>query len=430
MIDIGTVLRHYKRDDVQEAILFNSPGREVAVKFGEKGFGQRPDVLSHPGDVLELAKQGATSFHASEEQWSNPLHLDTGMRRKELDGLRTGWDLLLDVDCQFPEYSQIAADLLIKALRHHGVDSVTVKFSGNHGFHIGVPFSAFPESVHGTETRLLFPEGPRRIALYLKEMIGEPLAARILEVDSMPKLLEKTGKKFPEVVKNSLFDPFSVLSLDTVLISSRHLYRMPYSFNEKSGLVSIMLEDISKFDREMAKPENINVLKAKFLDGGEKGEAKKLIVQAFDFNPAKEETEAVQKREFEAQGTSIPVELFPPCMHNIFRGMEDGKKRSLFILVNFLTTVGWGYDEIEKFLHEWNKKNPEPLREQLIVGHLRYHKQMKKRVLPPNCANTMYYVDMRICTPDNFCPRIKNPANYSILKAKSIMREKAQAKHE
>jgi len=425
MIDIGTILRHYKRDDVQQAIIDNSANREVAVKFGDKGFGHRPDTLSYRGDVLELAKQGATSFHASEEHWKNPLHLDVNMRKKDLEDLRIGWDLLLDIDCQFLEYSQIAAELLIKALRHHGLESVTVKFSGNHGFHIGVPFSAFPESVYGTETRLLFPEGPRRIAEYLKEMIREPLAARMLEKESLPELLEKTGKKFAEVVKSNLFDPFTVLSLDTILISSRHLYRMPYSFNEKSGMVSIVLEDISKFDIVLAKPENISVSKVRFLNSDvEKGEAKKLIVQAFDFLPEESEKEIVQKREFEVQGTSIPAELFPPCVHNIMKGMDDGKKRSLFILVNFLTTVGWGYDEIEKFLHEWNKKNPEPLREQLIVGHLRYHKQQKKRVLPPNCANNMYYVDMRICTPDNFCPRIKNPANYAILKAKSIMREK------
>lgn len=428
MIDIGTALRHYKRDDIQQAILHNAQNREVAIKFGER-FGERPDMLSHPGDVLELAKQGATSFHASEEIWSNPLHLSPSMRRKELDEMRTGWDLLLDIDCPFLEYSHAAADLLIQALKHNGINSVSVKFSGNHGFHIGVPFLAFPENVHGTDTRLLFPEGPRRIAGYLREMIREPLAGRILEIDQLPKMLEKTGKSFSDVVKNNLFDPFSILALDTVLISSRHLYRMPYCFNEKSGLISIVLDDIRKFDVGNSKPDNIVLSKSVFLDtkNSERGEAKKLIVQAFDFLPEKEEKETVLREVKPVEG-AIPQDLFPPCIHNILKGMEDGRKRSVFILMNFLTTVGWGYDEIDTFLHDWNKKNPEPLREQSIVGQLRYSKQMKKRVLPPNCANRMYYVDMGVCKPDNFCQRIRNPANYSILKAKGIQKEKISRK--
>ena len=93
--------------------------------------------------------------------------------------------------------------------------------------------------------------------------------------------------------------------------------------------------------------------------------------------------------------------------------MDDGKKRFMFMLVNFLNSVGWSHDQIEKEMHEWNKRNKEQLRETLIVGQLRYNKQVKKKILPPNCANGMYYKDMHICFPDGLCEKIKNPVNYS-----------------
>jgi DNA primase large subunit len=96
--------------------------------------------------------------------------------------------------------------------------------------------------------------------------------------------------------------------------------------------------------------------------------------------------------------------------------MDDGKKRALFVLVNFLTSVGWSYDKIEELLKEWNKKNKEPVREVYLVGQIRYHKSHKKKVLPPNCANKMYYQDLGFCKPDELCRKIKNPVNYSRIK--------------
>ena len=122
MITISTVLNHYKREDIQNEIIKNSQDREVAIKFGDRGFGKRPDTLKYPRDILELAKQGATSFHASEELWKNPLQLDPLLKKKDLEKLRIGWDLILDIDCPFLEYSKIAVDLIIKALKYHGIN--------------------------------------------------------------------------------------------------------------------------------------------------------------------------------------------------------------------------------------------------------------------------------------------------------------------
>ena len=418
IIELSALLKHYKRKEIQEAIIENAANREVAVKYGDKGFGSRPDVLQYPTDVLELAKQGATSFHASEEIWKNPLQLDPLMKKKDAENLRIGWDLVLDIDCPFLEYGKMAADLVIKALKYHGIKSISCKFSGGTGFHIGVPFEAFPDKVHGKETRLLFPDGPRKIALYLKEMIKKHLAEEILKKETISQLIKKTGKGFNEIVKHNVFDPFSILNIDTLLISSRHLYRMPYVFNEKTGLVSIPInpEKVLLFNNAIASPKYVRVSKFKFLDKSkaEKNEASKLIVQAFDFSENKtEEIKIKNEKTYAMPESALHEQFFPPCIQNILKGIEDGKKRSIFILVNFLTSVGWDYEKIENLLKEWNKKNPEPIKEVYIVGQLRYHKQQKKRILPPNCQNLMYYKDFGVCTPDNLCQKIKNPVNYS-----------------
>ena len=60
------ILKHYLRKDVQKEILKLSKDREVGVRFGENGYGKRPDILQYPGDIISLAQQGATSFHVSE----------------------------------------------------------------------------------------------------------------------------------------------------------------------------------------------------------------------------------------------------------------------------------------------------------------------------------------------------------------------------
>lgn len=428
MITLSQILQLYKREDIQNEIIENAKDREVAIKFGDKGFGKRPDILKYPKDVLELAKQGATSFHASEEIWKNPLQLDPMMKRKDVEDLRMGWDLVLDIDCKFLEYSKITADLLVKALRFQGINSVSCKFSGGTGFHIGVPFESFPNTVHEKETRLWFPDGARAVAMYLKEMIKNPLIERLLKNESVEQIMKKTGKKFNEIIKKGAFDPFSIIGIDTILISSRHLYRMPYSFNEKTGLVSVPInpDKALEFRKEIAIAKNVRVSKYRFLDKRNiiKNEAKKLMVQAFDFNMRREEVRIEKNKEYEMPEEAVPEQFFPPCINIILKGVTDGRKRSLFILTNFLTSVGWSYDEVEKKLDEWNKKNTESLREVLIKGQLRYHKQKAKKILPPNCANSMYYKDFRVCVPDNLCQRIKNPVNYARAKTRYLNKGK------
>jgi len=489
-------LQWYKRRDVQEAILADCENREVSPRFGE-GFGKRPDALFYPADILSLATKRTTSFHSSEERWRDPLQLKTGCPRKELDDLRIGWDLVLDVDCPYWLFAKLTAHLFVRALQDHGIHAISVKFSGNKGFHVAVPWEAFPERVNDLETKNLFPEAPRAIAAHLLDYISSNLIAvkaNTIVFDktykiSYTKLKEATGKDAASLVANvcrtcrtprgertvsyqflctacghtkkaeqhaeyatcdrcggimephaaskntancavcngTEFEPrFNVQALievDTVLLASRHLFRTSYSLHEKSGLVSVVFHptEVMAFEKERAKPENVKQF-LRFLDGSkaEKGEATELLVKALELSASRETAREV--REYAIPEEAIPEELFPPCIKLIFDGIPDGKKRAMFALTNFLRSCGWGHDQLCARIEEWNKRNPEPLREVIVKGHLRYQKVKKETVLPPNCKS--FYQDIGVCKPDNFCPFIKNPAQYAKRKAELAERGK------
>ena len=85
---------YYSRPEIQKAIFEFCKNRETIPRYFE-GFGKRPDSFEYKGDIFELVKKGATSFHCSEEIWENPMKIDTGMNEEQLNELRTGWNLLL-----------------------------------------------------------------------------------------------------------------------------------------------------------------------------------------------------------------------------------------------------------------------------------------------------------------------------------------------
>ncbi|MEK6839611.1 MAG: DNA primase small subunit domain-containing protein, partial [Nanoarchaeota archaeon] len=249
------ILKYYSRKDVQAEIVSIAKNREVAVKFGESGYGKRPDIIQYESDIKELAQEGATSFHISEEHWHDPLKLKTGMTRKDLDELRSGWDLILDIDCKFIEFSKITAQLLIEALQFHQINNIGLKFSGNRGFHLAIPYASFPSTVNAKKTQLLFPEGPRMIAEYLSELIKDQLKTAVLAISTPKEMSEATGIPYEKLMVKNIFDPFAVIDVDTILISSRHLVRSPYSVNEKSGMISVVItpDKIKQFRPSQAK---------------------------------------------------------------------------------------------------------------------------------------------------------------------------------
>lgn len=515
-LDVATlsrVLKHYKRPEIQQAIVEAGQNKEAVGSFGGQGYAKRPDVLVYPNDVMELVKSGVTSFHVSEEIWTNPQAIQLNMKKNEYNDLRRGWDLVLDIDCPFWEFAKITTWLFVKALQEHGIKSITSKFSGNKGFHVGVPFEAFPSRFNDQDTKDMFPEGPRKIAAFLLDYIsekhveirgtkivfggqfeytlteladkvGKPVEELIQtycnhcgkkvkdettrktlftcsqcegnfegglddEYKSCPKckiIMERsvieTGKKCcskPELEKK--FDPSIIVEVDTVLIAPRHLYRAPYSYHEKSGLISVPIlpEEILTFEKIRAEPAAVQVGELKFLDRrtANPEEGMKLLLESFDHEARKDQKQFVLdeleksergNREFEEIQTAIPEKFFPPCICAISKGLQDGKKRAVFMITNFLSSCGWDYEQIEDWLKEWNQRNAEPLRDQYYLGQVRYAKQTKKRVLPPNCDNEAYYKSFGVCKPDNFCKYVKNPANYAIRRARFAQKQDHKSK--
>lgn len=435
------LLKYYKRKEIQDAIIEHGRDKEIGVRYGDS-FGKRPDTLTYPREIIELALKGVTSLHASEERWSNPLSLDSSLTKKDLDGLRIGWDLLLDIDCKIFEYSRICAYLVVEFLKYCEVKDYSVKFSGNKGFHIGVPFEAFPAKVGETPTKLLFPEAAKKIAFYVRDHIAGELARRImvLEENNFTKVKEKVNLPAGEIIRytqNQMGDRVAhlnvdkFLEIDTVLLSSRHLYRMPYSLHEKSGLASLPIdpEKILTFERVMGEPDLIKP-EFIFMNRNVSGEsARRLLVQALDY-----EVKLVEPREKRKEqkgydelviNSPIKEDFFPPCMKVMLQGVGDGKKRAVFCMSGFLGKIGWNKEQIDEYLHTWNnEKNQPPLREVYLKGQLMHFNAGDK--LPPNCNNDAYYKGIGVCKPDGLCGKIKNPVNYTLIRWKRYLQDREE----
>ncbi|MGB9675071.1 MAG: hypothetical protein ACP5IJ_01510 [Candidatus Nanoarchaeia archaeon] len=412
---LSEIIKYYSQKEILEELIRYASNREVVAKFGET-FGKRPDILQFPNDVIRQVRAGATSWHASEELWSDPLKLRPELDKKELDKLRIGFDLVLDIDCKVLEWSKACAELLCKALEEHEVKDYSIKFSGGTGFHIGIPWEALY-----SEEMLPFPDTAQIIAQYLKTHIKKALAEKIIEKESDIKtIVTKSGKKPEEIKEGNSINPYKLLEIDTVAISPRHLLRMPYSLNEKKWLVSlpIRVKDISEFDPECAKPEYVQKVELRFLERNVvKGSASGLLNQANDWfyqnqfyqnqNDKTTSQESQSNRDFT---TKVPEQAFPPCIQTILAGLEDGRKRSLFALLNFLKICKWNKSEIEQFVRAWNLKNNPPLKEGYIRTQLNWHLRQTKLIPPPNCKS--FYQDFGVCKPDKTCEQIKNPISY------------------
>lgn len=425
-------MNYYKKRIIQKALIEQAKNREFVAVYLKNGkvskenliMGKRPDTVEYENDIISYVEKNATSFHVSEELWKNPLELATTKTQQQINELRLGWDLILDVDSKYFEYSRIAASLLCEALSFHNLTNFGLKFSGRKGWHIGVSFEAFPKKIQNIEVRNFFPEGPKIIISYLKEMIKKELAERILEISTLKEISAATGKKMEELMEKNFFNPYSVVEIDTVLIAHRHLYRCAYSLNEISGLVSCVIkpEQLKVFRTGWARPDEVAV--RTFLKKPEKEEALELLLQALDWSAKKLKEEKEIKKPIKiSKISSLKEEVLPPCIKKIMEGMKyDGRKRALFIMINFYRSLGVELEEIKKIIEDWNKKNYKPLPESYIKGQLQWFKKQEIKP-PPNCTQS-YYRDLGICDPDLLCKKIKNPLVYVLKKSKKQKNKK------
>jgi hypothetical protein len=406
---------YYSKEDVQKAIFEFCRDRETIPRFFE-GFGKRPDSLQYPNDVFELAKKGATSFHCSEEIWKDPLKIETGMSEAQANGLRKGWDLLIDIDSKYIDYSKIFAELTIDLLRFHGIKNVGIKFSGSKGFHIIVPWKAFPKEIAGENLSDGFPEYPRIITNYIAEKTKTKLIERVSEL-SKPNKYVKDFQAPKEVIP------------DLILVSPRHLFRAPYSLHEKTSLASVVLDpdEIKNFELKQADPLKIKI--KNFIPNCEEEEASELLREALDWfkhnHPEKQE-KVSEFKQVKIEIKNISEKNFPPSIQKILLGLSDGRKRGLFVLLNFFRSIGMEKDELEKRIYEWNSKNEIPLKEGYVKIQISWSYQ-NKIVFPPNFDKD-YYKGIGI-VPTEEELRYKNPVTYMVKKSFSSPPKKFSKKN-
>jgi DNA primase catalytic subunit len=482
-------LLYYSRPDIRKAMYDFSKNRECVPRYFE-GFGKRPDSFQYDSDILELAKKGATSFHSSEELWEDPLQISTELKENEIKALRQGWDLLIDIDSKYLDYSKIYAEILIEVLKSHGIKNIGVKFSGSKGLHIIVPWKAFPKEISGKKTSDMFPEWPRLICQYLNSKIAEKLKDRIIDshdnANEASKMLEiycnnckgniaKKSKIFflcpscktqiqniqtvferkrkircpncqiemEELRREEILicekcsitseqdkDNFKErvqskhIDADLVLVSPRHLFRMPYSLHEKTSLASVVIsaDKIKDFDPRQANP--LTITPKNFMPDSEEGEASYLLRCALEFKPLEEEKSSPvpqssgEKKFKEITLTNINPENYPPTIKRILAGMEsDGRKRGLFILLSFFKSLKYSDEEIKYFIEEWNKKNYEPLKSGYIKAQLSWYAKAPAK-MPPNFDKT-YYKEIGF-PPTQEELQFKNPVSYVIKKSLGV----------
>ncbi len=505
---------YYSKPEIQKAIFEFGKDREVVPSYMMESFGKRPDSLQYPNDVIGMVSKGATSFHASEELWSNPLEIDSEMSLQELNELRHSWDLLIDIDSPYLDYSKTAAILLLDELEKHGIKNYGIKFSGSKGFHLIVPAKAFPTSFRGIETKEMFPEWPRAISKYLLHRIkpaynkkissqgvnfealkertklsredvteincptcgqqakktnlvhfkcdrcGIPYARPNFKVtkrklkctdDTCPGFMEimseedyffcencktklkidttnkfwqnpsfrsakttfstesktaKTSEDFKEEISATKLG-----SLDLVLVSSRHLFRMPYSLHEKTCLASVVLrkDQIAAFNPKDANPLSVKVLP--FCPDSREGEATGLLEQALSWEERymQEQESEIKKKYSDFAPTdfsNVSEEMFPKPIKKLLKGLQEGRKRGLFVLLTFLKSLNFSPAYINDNVREWNKKNSPPLKEGYIKSQIDWHIKQKKKILPPNYSNDNFYKDLKLLDEK---PHYKNP---------------------
>lgn len=435
------VKKYYERPEIQNAILKFAKNREIGLRF-DGFFGKRPNMIEYLSDVKVAVSQDVMSFHMSEERWENPLLLGSEKDENDKNKNRVGWDLILDLDGVDIVYAKIVGKLIVEFLKNLGVKNISTKFSGNKGFHIGIPFEAFSSHIIGIgDTRLLFPEAPRRIASYILHEIQGDISKTILEKDgSIEKVAEKYSLKVEDLVSKDLainnFNYMKVIDVDTLLISSRHLIRMPYSLNEKSGLVSIPIRNdlIMDFERFIAKPFKVkpeNYEKFEFLryDSKYGKDADILLIKAYEddytemiVNMIAEDKKSNSDSVFEIN-EEVDIKDFPKTIQfALNNSFEDGRKRVVFLLLTFLTSINWEMKNIEELLDDWNSKQSTPLKKNYIQAQISWFKSQDKKISPPNFSNTNYYegigIDKKIITEDTskFKGReVKNPLHYVFL---------------
>ncbi|MEM7813352.1 MAG: hypothetical protein QW548_00440 [Candidatus Aenigmatarchaeota archaeon] len=427
-MQLASIIEYYSNEKIAKAITEAAVGREAVGVYASGHYDSRPNVIQFPADVGQLARKGITSFHISVERWRFPMQLaaagsantnSSSALQTRYDTLRTGWDFVIDIDSKLGlGESTVAAQLICKLFQKYGIKRYGLKFSGRRGWHICLPWNAFPKTIDYKPAEVGYPRIARILARFIRSKIAAPLMDELLKRRPLKEMLEVLD------VMPSELSPFYFVEIEQDW-GARHLVRAPYSLNEKTWNVSLPIapDQLATFSPEVAKADV--VLKAKEVQPffvAEPGSAEGLLLDALDWWAVqKKEEQPAVRREVRLEGKVSEAD-FPPCIRNILAGLKDGKKRSGFTLISFLRFANWSWHEIEGKLQEWNVKNSPQLPQSVLLSQLRWAMQQNRSINPANCSNDLFYKSIGICQPDGFCKNragevtIKNPISYPFRK--------------
>ena len=404
------LMDYYSNEHVISELLNSAKGREVAGALWDGRYDQRPNILQYPSDVVQMVRKGVTSFHVSVEHWTNPMAITS----ENYEKLRSGWDIILDIDSKLGlDESKLTARMIISLLKKYGIKNPGVKFSGRRGFHICLPWSMFPKELDYKPLTKMYPEVPRIIASFIRKKIRRKLLHELVRTKGAKQLIEILGES------PSKLNPFYFVEVEKMW-GNRHMFRAPYSFNEKTWLVSVPINssDLKTFSPKDAEFDKVLSSKHPNFFTAE-GDASDILTDAMDWNALLKKEEPKKEVKKIVWENKIPEELFPPCIKNILTGLEDGRKRSVFTLTNFLRMMNWSSEDIEAKVFEWNQRNKQPLPTNILLAQIRWS-QTNQRT-PANCFNDQFYKSFGICTPDDHCKflnskKVSNPVAYPFRK--------------
>jgi len=474
MLSKQEILNYYSNSQIQKRILKFSKNREIAFMF-DGYFSKRPQIIENLFDIKSAINKGCVSFHCSEERWTNPLLLKEKNRdMSETDKNRCGWDMIFDIDGVSFEYSKIFSNLIIKYLDSLFISNLSVKFSGNKGFHIGIPFEYFGNTTFMGEKiprKNRFPEIPRKISEVVANEICEDFTKKLLELEgSIENICKKWDLNLVELFEPTNNEGFKVklkklwwlglIEIDTILLCHRHLFRMPYSLNEKSGLVSIPINknEVLNFKKEMAKIENLDLEKTEkneFLNFNSSKNNKDTFMELLDKHKPSINLKNIEMEKKLLEGKivfgdgNLSEELFeisgiieekdyPKTIEFILsnKNLEDGRKRTTFVLLTFLYSINLTHNKIEEIINNWNDNLKIPQKQNFLRAQLSWFKNLEKKISPPNFKNENYYfgigIDTKIINEDinRFRIKSKNPLHQMYILTQNREREKMKKNKE
>ena len=244
--------------------------------------------------------------------------------------------------------------------------------------------------------------------------------------DLIKKITETTGAQYASVKKyikgdEETGDFAKKVMPDLILVSSRHLFRAPYSLHEKTALASVVLnpEEIKDFEPRDADPLKVKI--RNFMPDSKEGEATEILREALDWYKNKNPDEVQGNTNVRKETDFKPIklsdfseELLPPSIKKILQCMTDGRKRALFVLINFFRSIGLDKDIFEKKIYEWNEKNEVPLKKGYIQSQILW--SYRNKTAPPPNYDKDYYKGIGILPTEEEL-RYKNPVNYMVKKS-------------